>query len=128
VIGDDAKWRAILRGLNQDFRHQTVTGQQVQAYISQHAGLDLSKVFAQYLTTTQVPVFEYTIADSTLMYRWANVVPGFAMPLKVTLADSGMTAIRPTEQWQRLTLHMSDPNAFRVDENYYVLTRRSPRL
>ena len=50
------------------------------------------------------------------------------MPVKVTLADSGMAVIRPTEQWQQLTLHMSDPNAFRVDENYYVLTRRSPRL
>ena len=55
IIGDDAKWRAILRGLNQTFWHQTVTGKQVQEYISRQAGINLSKVFQQYLTTTQVP-------------------------------------------------------------------------
>lgn len=124
VIGDDAKWKSILRGLNQDFRHQTVTGQQVQAYISQHAGIDLSNVFTQYLTTTQIPVFEYTIADSTLSYRWSNVVPGFDMPVKVTLADSGYAVIHPTAQWQRTVLHMTDSRQFRVDENFYVIARR----
>ena len=125
IIADDTKWRAILRGLNQDFRHQTVTGQQVQAYISQHAGIDLSKVFAQYLTTIQIPVFEYTIADSTLTYRWTNVVAGFDMPVKVTLADTGFVTLRPTAQWQRLVLHMTDPRQFRVDENFYVIARRA---
>jgi aminopeptidase N len=125
VIDDDARWRSVLRGLNQDLRHQTVTGLQVQAYISQHAGIDLSRIFTQYLTTTQIPVFEYAIADSTLRYRWSNVVPGFDLPLKVTLADTGFVAIRPTEQWQRAVLRMSDPSRFRVDENFYVVARRS---
>lgn len=125
VIGDDAKWKSILRGLNQDFRHQTVTGLQVEAYISQHAGIDLSRIFVQYLTTTQIPVFEYAIADSTLTYRWTNVVPGFDMPVLVTLADTGFVAIHPTEQWQHTVLHMSDPTRFRVDENFYVLARRA---
>ncbi len=125
IIGDDARWRGILRGLNQDYRHQTVTGQQVQAYISRHAGIDLAAVFTQYLTTTQIPVFEYTIADSTLTYRWADVVPGFAMPVKVTLADTGLVPIHPTEQWQRTVLRMTDPRQFRVDENFYVIARRA---
>ena len=125
VIGDDAKWRRVLHGLNQDFRHQTVTGLQVQAYISQHSGIDLSKVFTQYLTTTQIPVFEYAIADTTLTYRWTNVVPGFDMPLNVSLADTGFVAIHPTEQWQHAVLHMSDPSQFRVDENFYVQARRA---
>ncbi|MDO8665088.1 MAG: M1 family metallopeptidase, partial [Gemmatimonadales bacterium] len=45
VIDDDARWRGILRGLNQTFRRQTVTGQRVRDYISREAGIDLSKVF-----------------------------------------------------------------------------------
>ncbi|HYX82851.1 MAG TPA: M15 family metallopeptidase, partial [Gemmatimonadales bacterium] len=61
IIDDDAKWRDILRGLNKIFYHQTVTGTQVQDYISREAGIDLSKVFAQYLTTTKIPVFEYRV-------------------------------------------------------------------
>jgi aminopeptidase N len=122
VIGDDARWRDILRGLNRTFRHQTVTGQQIQDYISEHAGIDLSKVFQQYLTTTEVPTLEYAIADSTLSYRWTNVVPGFDMPLRVTVTDSGYTLIRPTESWQRMTLRLRDPITFHVEESFYVLT------
>jgi aminopeptidase N len=123
VVGDDAKWREILRGLNHTFWHQTVTGQQVQDYISRAAGIDLGKVFQEYLTTTDVPVFEYALADSTLAYRWTKVVAGFDMPLKVTLSDSGFSVIRPTEAWQRATVQLTDLAMFRVDSNYFVLTQ-----
>jgi aminopeptidase N len=123
IVGDDAKWRGILRGLNTTFRHQTVTGRQVQEYISRDAGVDLSKVFAQYLTTTHVPVFEYSIADSTLAYRWTDVIAGFDMPVKATVSDSGFAVLRPTDAWQRTTIHLKDPVTFHLDQNFYVLTR-----
>ena len=48
VINDDEKFRQILRGLNKDFYHQTVTSKQVEDYISQKSGKDLSKIFDQY--------------------------------------------------------------------------------
>ncbi len=38
VINDDEKWRGILRGLNKDFWHQTVTTAQVESYISKKSG------------------------------------------------------------------------------------------
>ena len=38
IVNDDEKWRAILRGLNKTFWHQTVTGKQIEDYISEHAG------------------------------------------------------------------------------------------
>ena len=123
IVGDDAKWRETLRGLNHTFWHQTVTGKQVQDYISRQTGVDLAKVFQQYLTTTDVPVFEYTLVDSTLTFRWTKVVPGFDMPLRVTLTDSGYSPIRPTEAWQHATVQLKDPATFRVDPNYYVITQ-----
>ena len=123
VVGDDEKWRAVLRGLNTTFRHQTVTGRQVTEYISRQSGIDLSKVFQQYLTTTRIPVLEYRIEGSTLRYRWANVVPGFDMPVRVTLADGAFETIRPTEAWKTAQLRLSSPGAFRVDENFYVTAR-----
>ena len=58
IINDDEKFRQILRGLNKDFYHQTVTSKQVEDYIIQKSGKDLSKVFDQYLRTTQIPVLE----------------------------------------------------------------------
>src|SRR2546429_445948 len=119
IVGDDEKWRGILRGLNKTFWHQTVTGAQIEAYISEHAGTGLTKVFDQYLRTTMVPVLEYRIEGNTLHYRWTNVVPGFAMPVRVTLAESGFSVIRPTEAWKTARLKLAG-RAFAVDPNYYV--------
>ena len=123
IVGNDSTWRAILTGLNTEFRHQTVTGQQIEDYISRHAGVDLSKVFQQYLTTTKVPTLEYHIAGDTLHYRWTDVVPGFDMPLAVTLGDSGYTTIHPTEQWSTSPVRLPSAAEFRVDPDYYVLLK-----
>jgi aminopeptidase N len=50
---DDEKFRQLLRTLNSHFYHQTVTSAQVEAYIISYTGIDFSKVFDQYLRTTQ---------------------------------------------------------------------------
>jgi aminopeptidase N len=118
IVNDDARWRQILRGLNQTFRHRVVSGLDVQRYVSQQAGVDLSKVFEQYLTTTQVPALEHRVEGNTLFYRWANVVPGFDMPVRVRLSSQGMTLLRPTTEWQTTTI--AEPAGFAVDENFYV--------
>jgi aminopeptidase N len=124
VIGDDDKWRRILRGLNQVYRHQIVTGRQVQDYISGQAGIDFGPVFTQYLTSTKIPTLEYRIRGTAFTYRWSDVVPGFNLPLPVTLSDAGYTRIRPTERWQTARITLSNPLGFAVDPDYYVLTRR----
>jgi hypothetical protein len=126
IVGDDEKWREILRGLNRDFRHQTVTGAQVEHYISEHAGVDLSRVFEQYLTTTRIPVLEYRIEGNTLRYRWSNVVPGFDMQVGATLSGDGFTILHPTEAWQAAPLRLAGAADFRLDPNYYVEARRVP--
>jgi len=108
-----------------------VTGRQVEDYISREAGIDLSKVFAQYLTTAQIPVFEYRVqvterGAGMLSYHWANVLPGFDMPVRVTIPGSGTRTLRPTEAWQ--TLEVSSPRAaeLSVDERFFVTARVAP--
>jgi len=125
IIDDDAKWREILRGLNKTFYHQTVTGKQVQDYISRESGIDLSRVFQQYLTTTQIPAFEYRMQGGSLSFRWANVVPGFDMPVRVNIPGLGTRLLRPTDAWQTLD---ASPRAaeLSVDENFYVTARAVP--
>jgi len=120
LVNDDEKWRSILRGLQSTYRHQVVTGKQVEDYISQHAGMDLRKVFAQYLTTTKIPVLESRVNGTTLSYRWADVVPGFDMPVRVTVGGESRL-LRPTESWQTATVPSGASLA--VDRNFYVLTR-----
>ncbi|MDH4044424.1 MAG: M1 family metallopeptidase [Gemmatimonadota bacterium] len=123
LVDDDAKWRDMLRGLNRTFRHQTVTGRQVQEYMSREAGIDLSRIFAQYLTTTQIPEFQYRLEGTTLAYRWANVVPGFDMPLAIMVPGLGTQVVHPTEAWQTLAVPSRRAADLTVDENYYVTAR-----
>ncbi|MFS4415299.1 M1 family metallopeptidase [Maribacter sp. 2307ULW6-5] len=120
LVRDDEQWRQILRGLNKDFYHQTVTTQQIEAYISQKAGMDLSKVFDQYLRTAQVPVFEYRAKGKKLQYRYTDVLPGFDMPLKVSINGNAQW-LAPTTKWQTL----KEPQTITelsVDRNFYVNT------
>ena len=120
VINDDAKFRSILQGLNRDFYHQTVTTQQVESYISQKAGIDFSKVFDQYLRTTKIPMLQYKTEGHVLSFKYTGVVPGFAMPLRVSI-NGKETLITPTESLK--TLNFPDEiRTFAVDRNYYVGT------
>ena len=125
IIGDDARWTRILRGLNREFRHQIVTGRQVREYITAQAGVPLEKVFEQYLTTTRIPAFEYRLEGSRLSYRWADVVPGFAMPVKVRVSSDSTVRLVPTEAWQTAALPLRFPEDFAVDQNFYVIPRRA---
>jgi aminopeptidase N len=120
IVNDDEKWRGILRGLNKTFWHQTVTGMQVRNYISAQAGIDLGKVFEQYLTTTKIPVLQYKLSGSTLSYRWANVVPGFDMPVRIATSGSEWKVVTPREQWQTIKVSSGMTGRFRADENYYI--------
>ncbi|MBY0489652.1 MAG: M1 family metallopeptidase [Gemmatimonadaceae bacterium] len=124
IIGDDAKWKQILRGVQSTYAHQTVTGAQVQAYISQQAGIDLAPVFAQYLTTTKIPALEWKPDGDGVQVRFADVVPGFA--LEVPLSASGkMVKSRVTAEWSPVALSVG-AGVLRADENYYVVIRRAP--
>ena len=120
LVDDDTRWRGILRGLNKTFWHQTVTTRQVENYISRESGINLGKVFDQYLRTTKIPTLEYKLQGNKLSYRWSNVVRGFAMPVKVTTSTGRYGWIRPTERWRSTAIKLDRPEDFRVDETFYV--------
>ena len=120
LIDNDEKWRKILRGLNTKFYHKTVTTQEVEKYINQQSNIDLTKVFDQYLRTIKIPVFEYTIKNKKLTYRWNNIVNGFNMPVNI-LIDGTLKQLKPTENWQSQIINSE---IIKVDTNFYVNSRR----
>ena len=118
IINNDEKWREILRGLNSTFYHQTVTTKQIENYISEQAGIDLTPVFNQYLRDTRVPTLEYYFKEKQLSYRWINCVDGFTMPVQVDLNGESLR-IQPTKEWKVITV--SNVNSkLTIDANYYV--------
>ena len=120
IINDDAKWLSILRGLNTDFWHQTVTTQQIESYITKKAGIDLSKVFDQYLRTTMIPVLRYKLNGKSVSFKYDQVVKGFAMPIRVTINGKEVT-LTPTEVDQTLEF-TEEIKTFEVNRNFYVDT------
>ncbi|GHB68270.1 M1 family metallopeptidase [Persicitalea jodogahamensis] len=118
IVNDDEKWRQILRGLNETFYHKTVDGSEIEKYISKQAGRDLSKVFDQYLRDIRIPKLEYSLSGKDLKYRWTNVVDGFDMPVKVSLADGKAQFIYPATTWK--TMKTNGKVALTIDRNFYV--------
>lgn len=125
VIDDDVKFRLIMRGLNKSFLHQTVTGSQVEQYISKSSGKDLSLIFQQYLRTTKIPTLEYKIEKGLLWYRWINVVKGFNMPVKIMFEKGRYNFIYPTETFTQVKF---SGTRLHVDENFYIDTALLPSL
>ncbi len=123
LVDDDERFRRVLRGLNQTFRHRVVTGDDVRRYIARESGLDLDRVFAQYLATTRVPVLEYRAEAGGVAYRWADVVPGFDMPVRASVGGQPMRLLRPTTAWQAVALPAGAGRRMLVDENFYVRAR-----
>ena len=101
LIDNDQKWRTILQGLNKDFYHQTVTSHEVETYISEKSGIDLTQFWEQYLRTTMIPNLQYSIQQNQLRYRYTDIIKGFDMPVQVKI-NGVLNWIQPTSAWKTL--------------------------
>ncbi|MEQ6122180.1 M1 family metallopeptidase [Reichenbachiella sp. MALMAid0571] len=118
IIDNDEKWRQILRGLNKEFYHQTVSTRQVENFISQQVGINLKSFFDQYLRDSRMPVLEYFIRNNELNARWTNCLGEFDMSLKIK-SNGKEHWIKPTTQWQVMKLD-EKTESIRIDSNFYV--------
>ena len=121
VMNNDEKFRQMIRGLSKTFYHQTVTTAQIEKYMSEAAGRDLSPFFDQYLRDTRIPVLEYTVSGKTLKYRWSNCVDGFDMPLKISVNKS-IKWLNPSTGWKEITVKKG--SEIKPDINFYVMTKK----
>ncbi|MEW4924796.1 M1 family metallopeptidase [Algibacter sp. 2305UL17-15] len=122
LIEDDEKWRQILRKMNVEFYHQTVTTQQIENYLSKETGIDLTEFFNQYLRTTKIPTLEYSIDKKHLKYRWTNIIENFDMPIQVKINDREEWLF-PKAEWHTLKSD-SKIKTFEVDPDFYVLSKQ----
>jgi aminopeptidase N len=121
VINDDEKWRGILRGLNKTFYHQTVTTEQVVAYINKEAGMNLTTIFDQYLRYKNIPTLEFRFEDNRVMCRWVADVNGFTMPVKVRAKGGEYKFISPSTRFAPVDLPGVTKDNLEVDTfDYYI--------
>lgn len=122
LLEDDEKWRSILRGLNETFYHKTVDYNDIVQYISEKAGLDLEKVFSQYVQHSSIPTLEFISREGVLYSRWIADVDGFNMPVHVRKkGDEEYVLIHPTRRWTPVQLKGLNKENLEVDTfNYYI--------
>jgi len=118
ICNDDELWRQTLRGLNKNFYHKTVSTRDIEEYISESIGIDLTKIFDQYLRDVRLPVLEYYFDKESLYYRWNNVINEFVMQVEVNLDDRKFI-LNPTTNWNELTINKLKKDLI-INNNYYV--------
>ncbi|WP_298239384.1 M1 family metallopeptidase [uncultured Algibacter sp.] len=122
LIEDDEKWRKILRKMNVEFYHQTVTTQQIEHFLSRETGYDLTEFFNQYLRTIKIPTLEFSIEKKQLKYRWTNIVEKFDMPIQVSI-NSKQQWLFPKAEWKTLNIE-SKINSFEIERDFYVNSKK----
>lgn len=125
-MNNDEKFRQMLRHLNKKFYHQIVTTPMIEKEISLFAGYSVKSIFTQYLTTTQVPSFDYKLSSDgrTLSYRYSNAVNNFYMPLQVK-TNNGYLILKPqVNTWQTVRLTTAQSNNLQLEnlENYFYIS------
>ncbi|MDN3643815.1 M1 family metallopeptidase [Lutimonas halocynthiae] len=118
IINDDEQFRALLRAINKEYFHQTVSSQQLENYIMEQTGLELKGFFDQYLRSTKIPLFQHKIKNGTLSYRFKNIVNDFKIPVR-TFIDGKEVWLNPTKKWQKYPLIKKEVK-FSLDDNFYI--------
>jgi len=117
----------LLRDMNEKYYHKTVTGAEIEDFISKRTGFNLQKMFDQYLRTTQVPTLEYYLTTENsaqvLNYRWTNCVKGFNMPILLPGNSNPKYGLMlATENWQKMRTNFKEGEDISklMDKNFYV--------
>ncbi|WP_426493457.1 M1 family metallopeptidase [Hymenobacter sp. 102] len=123
-VPDDARWRALLRGLNKEFFHQTITTEQVVGYFNQQLGQHLTPVFNQYLRHSGLPILEVRFPkEGPAQARWIANEADFALPVRVRVRGGTYQLVPVSTSFQPLAVPNLKRENLEVDtENYYVGT------
>ena len=103
IVNDDDKWWKIILNYSETFKKQIIDTQMVIAFFNKEVGMDLTSIFKQYLYTTTIPEFNYTISGDNLEYFWSKVNSDFNMPMDIE-CNGKIIRLFPTTKKQTIKL------------------------
>lgn len=131
IIGDKSTFRMLLRDMNEKFKYKTVTSKEIEDFITIRTGFNLSKMYDQYLRTTQIPTLEYYLETvsgmQTLYYRWNNCIAGFNMPILLPgNSNEKYGLLLATEKWQKMRTNFKEGEDLQklMNKNFYVTYKK----
>ena len=103
IINDDTLWWKLLYTYTETYKKQIIDTPTVLAFFNKETGLDFTKVFEQYLTTTKIPKLVLDKQGKTLKFYWENCVDQFNMPVAIMIKGKEIR-LHPTTNSQELTI------------------------
>lgn len=128
-VNDDAKWFALIKDIQRDFRFKNTTTEEMIAYINAKLGKDYTPIFNQYLRRSNAPVLKYTLVqqgkDLEVTVNWEETDPNFALDLEMTFGKGSTTPIRVTTTPQIFVLDKMKMEDFSFDQSHaYFKTKK----
>jgi aminopeptidase N len=120
IINDDSKWWALLLKYSETYRHQIIDTQTVISFFNKETGLNLTPVFDQYLRTTDIPMFHYTLNKNKLIYNWENVRDDFNMPIDLEI-NGKKVRLYPTKKLQTYKSANVKPEDIKVSKDKFLI-------
>jgi aminopeptidase N len=125
LFRDDERFRMALRAMNDSFRHATVSYADIVGFWSLKAGRDLSPLFRQYLTTTQIPILTWKASGKKLSYAWKNCIPDYNIPVKVIIDGKEERWLEPTTKIKTLRLPAA-MKELQIHPDFYAQQSKTP--
>jgi aminopeptidase N len=116
---NDSLFRAMLREMNQKYRHQSVSSKEIEHFISTFSGIEFKTIFDQYLRRKNPPLLVFSYRKNIWYCKWQKSTPDLQMPVKLNNGEW----IKPTEEWKPLGKSSNPDWEPDVDANFYVLTK-----
>lgn len=125
VVNNDSVWFAMLSGIQEKFRYQAITSEQIIDFINKSLQSDYTYFFDQYLRYPAIPSLVLKLNQSgtslKISYKWEADVKDFRMPVKVTVSKNVFDFIYPASEWKSIELQNMTEKDFIVDrENFYT--------
>lgn len=125
VLDSDSTWFHLLKDIQDHFRYQTLTTDELVKFINGQTKTDYTYFFEQYLKHTSLPELEIVLQETVnglqLTYRWNADVDNFRMPVKVTFGVDRFDFIYPTPERKIITFKGMNMAEFEVDEKRFFI-------
>lgn len=120
IINNDHLWWSMVYEFSYLFRGQNIYTPDVITFINQYFGIDLTKIFEQYLMFSDIPKLEIKYNSDSIDYRWKTNVENFNMPILAGINDK-FDYIFPTNEWQSLSIDANEIDQWNVDtDKFYI--------
>lgn len=125
IINNDSIWWDIVKSICSNFRHKTVTNEEIIELINKKSGMVLTPIFNQYLKYPSLPKLQlrcnFDKNDLYLEYNWLTDVSDFNMPVDLKISKENIVRIYPKISPQKIKIPNVTENEFGPDTGRFYI-------